>query len=206
MVKVWGRANSINVQKVMWAVGELGLDHERVDAGGQFGVVDSDAFAALNPNRRVPVLEDDRGAFWESNTIVRYLAARHGAGSLWPEDPAVRARSERWMDWEGYTLIPDLRVVFWQLIRTPEAERDMAAVEAAAAALVPNWRILETELGDGPFILGDTLTVGDISLGAAVHRYLNLPIERPSLPAIEAYYHRLGERGAYRDGVMLPVT
>ena len=206
MLKVWGRPNSINVQKVMWAVGELGLEHQRIDAGGAFGKVDTDAFARLNPNRRVPVLEDGPVVLWESNTIVRYLGARHGRGALWPEDPAERARSERWMDWEIYTLIPELRVVFWGLIRTPEAERDMAAIDAAREAMVPGWRIVEGALGGRPFILGDDLTIGDIALGAAVHRYFNLPIERPPLPVLEGYYARLKERAPYREHVMLPVT
>jgi glutathione S-transferase len=206
MITVWGRQNSINVQKVMWTVGELRLEHERINAGGQFGKLDTEAYGKLNPNRRVPVLVDGDVVLWESNTIVRYLAARHAAGALWPEHPALRARSERWMDWEVGTLIPDMRVVFWGLIRTPEAERDGVAIEAATAGMVPNWRILEDQLGEGPFVAGETLTIGDISLGAAVHRYLNLPIERPSLPGIEAYYGRLQQRPPFREHVMIPVT
>ena len=205
-MKIWGRVSSINVQKVMWTVSELGLEHERIDAGGSFGRLDTPEFGALNPNRKVPVLEDGEVVLWESNAIVRYLAARHGAGSLWPEDPARRALSDRWMDWKTATLIPDMTVVFWGLIRTPEAERNTAAIEAAAARMVPNWRILDAHLGGRPYVLGDALTIGDIALGAAVHRYLNLPLARPALPAVEAYYERLKARPAYRDHVMLPVT
>lgn len=205
-MRIWGRVSSINVQKVMWTVGELGLEHERIDAGGSFGRLDTPEFGALNPNRKVPVLEDGEVVLWESNAIVRYLAARHAAGSLWPEDPARRALSDRWMDWKTATLIPDMTVVFWGLIRTPEAERNTAAIEAAAARMVPNWRILDAHLEDRPYVLGDALTIGDIAVGAAAHRYLNLPLERPSLPSVEAYYDRLKERPAYREHVMLPVT
>ncbi|HEX6144631.1 MAG TPA: glutathione S-transferase [Geminicoccaceae bacterium] len=205
-MRIWGRVSSINVQKVMWTVGELGLEHERIDAGGSFGRLDTPEFGTLNPNRKVPVLEDGEVVLWESNAIVRYLAARHATGSLWPEDPARRALSDRWMDWKTATLIPDMTVVFWGLIRTPEAERDTAAIEAAAARMVPNWRILDAHLDGRPYVLEDALTIGDIAVGAAVHRYLNLPLARPALPAVEAYYERLKERPAYRDHVMLPVT
>jgi glutathione S-transferase len=206
MLKIWGRTSSINVQKVMWTVGELGIEHERIDAGGTFGKLDSEAYGKLNPNRRVPVIEDGEVVLWESNTIVRYLGASHGKGTLWPEDPAARARSERWMDWEIYSLVPELRPVFWGLIRTPEAERDTTGIDAARQALVPLWRIVEAALGERRFVSGDALTIGDISLGAAVHRYMNLPIEPPSLPVLEAYYERLKERPAYREHVMLPIT
>src|SRR5690606_22701182 len=119
MLTVWGRTNSINVQKVMWTVGELGLEHERIDAGGAFGGLDTAEYGRMNPNRRIPVLQDGELGLWESNAIVRYLAARYGAGTLWAEDPAQRSEADRWMDWMVTTLLPDMTVVFWQLVRTP---------------------------------------------------------------------------------------
>ena len=199
MLRIWGRTNSINVQKVMWAVGELGLAHERIDAGGAFGGLDTDAYRALNANGRVPTIEDDGLVAWESNACVRYLAARYDAGGLWPEDPAKRAGADMWMDWQQTTLMTDMTTVFWGLVRTPEAERDHAAIEAAAGRLGGLWRRLDKHLAARPFVAGERFSMGDIPVGAACYRYLQLPIERPQLAAIEAWYGRLQEREPYRD-------
>jgi glutathione S-transferase len=206
MLRIWGRNNSINVQKVMWAVGELGLEHERIDAGGAFGVLDTPAYGRLNPNRRVPTVEDGDVVVWESNACVRYLAARYGAGTLWPEDAGRRARADMWMAWQASSLLPDMTVVFWGLIRTPEAERDHAKIEAAAKRLGTTWRILDEHLASRRFVAGDALTIGDIPVGAACYRYFELPIERPRLPNLEAWYGRLRERAPFREQVMLPLT
>ncbi len=206
MLRIWGRTNSINVQKVMWTVGELGLAHERLDAGGAFGGLDSEAYGRLNPNRRIPVLEDGETVVWESNAIVRYLAAKHGAGTLWAEDPARRSMADRWMEWQVTTLLPPLHPIFWGLIRTPEQERDMAAIEAAAKAIQPLWRLLDEHLARSCFVAGDDFSMGDIPLGCAFWRYLNLDVERPSLPNVQLWFAELKKREAYRRHVMLPVT
>jgi glutathione S-transferase len=206
MLRVWGRNNSINVQKVMWAVGELGLEHERIDVGGAFGGLDTPEYGRLNPNRRVPTVEDADVVVWESNACVRYLAARYGAGTLWPEDPGQRARADMWMDWQVATLLPDMTVVFWGLVRTPEAERDHAAIAAAAKRLGTTWRILDEHLASRRFVAGDRLTMGDIPVGAGCYRYHELPIERPSLPNLASWYERLKERAPFREHVMLPLT
>jgi glutathione S-transferase len=206
MLKIWGRNNSINVQKVMWAVGELGRPHERIDAGGAFGVVDSAHYGALNANRRVPTIEDDGVVVWESNACVRYLAARYDAGGLWPEDPAQRAVADMWMDWQQTTLVLDMTTVFWGLVRTPEAERDHAAIEAAAGRLGGLWRRLDNHLAGRSFVAGARFTMGDVPVGAACYRYFQLAIERPRLEALEAWYERLRERAPYRTHVMLPLT
>jgi len=206
MLRVWGRNNSINVQKVMWAVGELGLAHERIDAGGAFGGLDTPEYGRLNPNRRVPTVEDGDVVVWESNACVRYLAARYGAGTLWPEDPGRRARADMWMDWQGSTLLPDMTVVFWGLIRTPEAERDHAKIAAAVERLGTTWRILDEHLASRRFVAGEALTIGDIPVGAGCYRYYGLPIERPALPNLEAWYGRLKERAPFHEHVMLPLT
>ena len=205
-MKIWGRPNSINVQKVMWAVGELGLEHERIDAGGAYGGLDSDDYGRMNPNRKIPVLQDDDAVIWESHACVRYLAATYGNGSLWPLDPARRSVADRWMDWKITTLHPFMHVCFWGLIRTPEADRDMAAIERAAAGLGETWRLFDAHLSKREFVLGNRFTMGDIPLGCAFYRYVNLPLERPSLPAIEAWYDRLQAREPFREHVMIPVT
>ena len=206
MLRIWGRTNSINVQKVMWTVGELGLDHERIDAGGAFGGLDSAEYGRMNPNRKVPTIDDGGVILWESNACVRYLAARYGTGSLWDEDPAERGRADRWMDWQAATLLPDLGVVFWGSIRTPEEQRDHAAIKAAAERLGGLWQILDGELAGRDFVTGSQFTMGDIPIGAACYRYHALPIERPRLANLKAWYERLEQRPAFREHVMIPLT
>ena len=206
MLTIWGRNNSINVQKAMWAVGELGLDHRRIDVGGAFGGLDQADYAAKNPNRRIPTLEDDGLVVWESNAIVRYLAGKHGTGTLWPADPAARAIADQWMDWQQTTLLADMFVVFWGLVRTAAGERDMAAIEASGANLAGLWQRLEDHLQDRDYVCGASFTMGDIPVGAACYRYHELAIARPELPSIAAWYDRLQARPAYREHVMIPLS
>ena len=206
MMKIWGRTSSINVQKVMWAVAELGMPHERIEAGGPFGGLDTADYAAMNPNRLIPVLQDGSHYVWESNTIVRYLAARYAMGSLWPEDPVRRSEADRWMDWQITTLQPAVAPVFIGLIRTPPEKRDMALIQASAERLGQAMRILDEHLASRPFVAGDALTMGDIPVGCVCWRYSNLDIARPELPNILAYRARLESRAAYRTHVMLPLT
>ena len=204
MLRIWGRKTSINVQKAMWAVGELGLAHERIDVGGPFGGLDRPDFAALTPHRLVPVLQDGDVAIWESSAIVRYLAAKHGAGGLWPEDPGARAQADQWMDWHATTLYPTFIPVFLGLVRTPPSQRDMAAIGNAAERSGALYRILDAHLESRAFVAGDGLTMGDIPVGATLYRYFTLEIERPSLPNVEAYYARLSSRPAYAEHVEIP--
>ena len=203
MIRIWGRTNSINVQKAMWAIGELGLEHERFDAGGRFGGLDDDAYLALNPNGKIPTLQDGGAVVWESNAVVRYLAARYGAGSLWPEDPAVRARADQWMDWHVTTLFPELATVFWGLVRTPPARRDNAAIALATKRAGWLYELLDEQLEGREFLAGEGFTMGEIPLGATLYRYFTLEIERPELPNVEAWYARLRQRPAYREHVMV---
>lgn len=205
MLKVWGRTTSSNVQKVMWAIGELGIEHQRIDAGRSYGRLDTAEYGALNPNRRIPTIEDDGFVLWESNVIVRYLAARFGAGTLWPDDLAARAIADQWMDWQQTTLHPDMRTIFWSLVRTPPQERDGAAIAAAVESLKEIWARLDRSLGDRPFVAGDRLTMGDVPLGVLCHRYHALGVERAALPRLEAWYERLTERPAFRAHVMIPL-
>lgn len=206
MLKIWGRANSINVQKVMWTIAELGLEHERIDVGGAHGGLDTPEFGVLNPNRKIPVLADGNLALWESNVIVRYLAARYGQpDDLYPSDLAARATAEMWMDWHVSTVQPAMGPAFWALVRksgdfSAEDVRRSEKEMAAAFLILEDWLIGRDHL------MGRKLTVADIPLGASVHRWYSLPIERPSLPRVEAWYRRLGERPAYAEHVMLPLT
>lgn len=206
MLKVWGRDNSVNVQKVLWACDEIGLAFQRIDAGGNFGVVDTPQYRALNPNGLVPTLDDDGFVLWESNAIVRYLAARHSAGKLWPQEPRTRAEADRWMDWMISTFWPSFRPLFWNLVRTPADRRDAHAIEQSLArsAEILGW--LDEHLQTRPYIAGDQFTMGDIPMGCAIWRWLALPIARPGYPALQRWFDRLAERPAYRAVVMQPLT
>ncbi len=204
MLKVWGRRNSLNVQKVLWAVGELGLAHEHIPAGGSFGLLDTDEFGALNPNRRVPVIDDGGMVVWESHAILRYLAAKYGAGSLWPDDPGIRARADQWTDWTLADLQPAfMNGVFWGFYRTPEDQRNWPAIRKAIARCAILFRLLDRHLETGAFVAGDTFTFGDIPAATQLYRYFELEIDRPALPRVEAWYESLKARPAYREHVMI---
>ncbi len=208
MITIHGRNNSINVQKAMWAVGEVGVACERLDVGGPFGGNNTPEYRAMNPNGLVPVLVDGTVVIWESHAIVRYLGARHGVGGLWPEDPATRSLADRWMDWATASLQPHMTPVFWGMVRTPEAERDMDAIRRATDALQLVWSILDSHLEERAFVAGDGFTMGDIPVGAFYCRYMRLPgIERPILPHCNAWLARLEERPAFAAHVSgIPLT
>jgi glutathione S-transferase len=204
MLTLWGRASAFNVQKAMFAIGELGLEHRHVEVGGSFGGLDDPEFLARNPNGRVPVIADGDAIVWESHSIIRYLAARYGAGSLWPEDPAQRSLADRWMDWTLANLGPDFMGLFWSFYRTPEAQRDAARIAKAGARCEAHFRILEAHLRERPFVAGSHFTMGDIPPATTLYRYFEMGHPVPDLPAVEAWYGRLAERPAFRASVMRP--
>jgi glutathione S-transferase len=206
MLKLWGRINSINVQKVLWALDELKVPYERSDAGMQFGVVNEPFYRKMNPNGRVPTIEDEGFVLWESNAIVRYLSAKHGAGTLSPNDVRQRADAERWMDWTTSTVAPALTPVFWGLIRTPPEKRDMAAIEGEAEKVAQAFQMLDQSLEGRDHVAGKSFTMGDIPLGTFVHRWYALAVKRPKLARVEAYYQRLQQRASYKKHVMLPLS
>ena len=159
MLTVWGRRSSFNVQKVMWLVGELELPHQHIEVGGRFGGLDDPAFLQMNPHGRVPVLRDGETTIWESHAILRYLAARYGDERFWSAAPADRSHADRWMDWAHTSLQPDfLMGVFWGFYRTPEAQRNMPAVNAKIRACARHFRLLDRVLADRRFLCGDNLT------------------------------------------------
>ncbi|HLQ01163.1 MAG TPA: glutathione S-transferase [Burkholderiales bacterium] len=206
MLKLWGRINSINVQKVLWALEELKVPYERTDAGLQFGVVNEPFYRKMNPNGRVPTIEDDGLVLWESNAIVRYLSAKHGAGTLWPSELGQRADADRWMDWTTSTVAPAITPVFWGLIRTPPEKRDLKAIDEGAKKLADAFQVLEQSLDGRDYVAGKSFTMGDIPLGTFVYRWYALEVKRPKLEKVEAYYQRLQQRPAYKKHVMLPLS
>lgn len=207
MLKIWGRTTSSNVQKVLWACAEMSIPYERIDAGLQFGRNRDPEYLALNPNGLVPTIEDGKVVIWESNTILRYLAATRGFEKLHPKDPAERSQVERWMDWQLSVLGPPMATLLMGYYRTPPERRDAAALDAAHTRAVAAWKILEDQLKDGrPFVAGKDLTLADICLGMFVHRWYSYPVERPAMPHLKALYDRLATRPPYKTHIMIPVS
>ncbi len=201
MLKVWGRKTSANVQKVMWAIGELGLACERIDIGGPFGKNREPAYLAMNPNGLVPTLEEDGFHLWESNAIVRYLAAEFGAGTLEPSDARARAVAGQWMDWQLTVAGPAIFPVFWGLVRTPLEQRDPKAIDAGKAKTLEAMSILNAQLTKTAYVAGDAFSCGDIPVGIIVHRFVALVPDHPAMNGLERWYADLCERPAFRAHV-----
>jgi len=205
MLKIWGRISSINVRKVVWCAQELGLAFERIDAGRDFGIVQTPEYRALNPNSLVPTIEDEldgeRVVLWESNVVVRYLCARHAAGTLYPEPLAARFDAERWMDWQQTTLNPAGREAFVQWVRTQPERRDAAAAARSVAATEHLLAQLDAHLATRTHMAGDAFTIADLPIGCEVHRWFGLPAaeyRRPRWPNVERYFAMLRARPASR--------
>jgi glutathione S-transferase len=206
MITVFGRATSSNVQMVMWAVAELGLEHKRLDYGHIHGGTDSAEFLAMNPRGRVPVLKDGDLVIWESAAILRYLAAAYGQGdSFWPADAKKRALVDMWAEWGKNELSQAFTVpIFWSRVRTPAAMRNQKALESAIADFETHLDLLESQLTGREFILGDGFTVADIVIGHLLFRWFDMDIPRRPRPEIERYYESLASRPAYQNHVMIP--
>jgi glutathione S-transferase len=202
MLKVWGRNTSSNVQKVMWAMGELGLEHERFDVGGAFGKNKEPAYLAINPNGLVPTLQDGDFTLWESNAIVRYLARNYGKpDQLEPADPKIRAKANQWMDWQLTVLAPALGPAFMGLIRTPPEKRDPAAIAASQAKTTEAMKILDAQLGRTKFVVGPNFSYGDIPAGIMAYRYWQLVPEHPEFPNLKRWYEALQTRKPFKQHV-----
>lgn len=199
---LWGRKTSANVQKTLWLLEELGLPYAHKPVGGAFGGLD-DAYRALNPNGLVPTLQDGDLTVWESHATVRYLAAAYGGRDLWPADPRRRARLEQWTDWTSTTFQPAWIGLFWALVRTPPELRDAAAIARWHERSLAAFTILEAELAKTPFLSGEAFGYADIVAGVALYRWFTMQIDRPTMPAVEAWYARLAERAAFRQTVMV---
>jgi len=199
VLKIYGVKTSSNVQKVLWCCSELGLPFERDEnTGGPSRSERTAAYMALNPNGLIPTIDDDGFILWESNVIVRYLSAKHGLGTLCPADLKQRAESDRWMDWQQTVIAPPMGVAFRALLRKPAADTPKDEVSAALQKAGDAWKILDGHLATRPFVGGAALTMGDITLGNAVHRWFTLPVERPDLRQLRAWYDRFCARPAYQ--------
>ena len=212
MLNIWGRISSINVRKVVWCAQELGLDFQRTEAGGRFGVVQTPEYLALNPNALVPTIDDGEGServtLWESNVIVRYLCAKHSHGKFYPSDLPARFDAERWMDWQQTTLNKVSGGAFLQWVRVPAAERDAAAIAASVTATEPLFALLDAHLTTRRFMRGEHFTMADIPLGCEAHRWFGLPpaeYRRPTWPNVERWYAELLSRPGTRGVLDLPL-
>lgn len=201
MLTVWGRNTSSNVQKVMWAIGELGLPSKRIDLGGPFGGNRDEAYLKLNPNGLVPTLQDGDLVLWESNAIVRYLARRYGAGRLEPEDPSAQALAGQWMDWQLSVVAPAITPAFLGLVRTAPAQRDEAAIAASQTRTSEVMTILDAALAHRTYVAGAAFSLGDIPLGIMAYRFRQLVPKRPALPNLERWYEAIAARPAFVEHV-----
>ena len=220
-VQIWGRLNSLNVRKVVWAAQEVSVPFTRTDAGMAFGIVKTPQYLQMNPNALVPTLQDGTLVLWESNVIVRYLCAKYSAPtlaglgrpgapagdvSLYPQDLAQRFEAERWMDWQQTTLNRAGGAAFLQLIRTPEDQRDHAAIAQSVAAMAPLLAQLNAHLAGHAYLAGDHFGMADIPVGCDIHRWFGLPQARPALPHLERWYASVATRPGAHGVLELPLT
>lgn len=205
---IWGRANSVNVQKVLWCLAELHVPYHRIDAGLQFGKNDQPDYLAMNPNGRIPTLVDGDYVLWESNSVMRYLCMAYGEGSpIYPQSPKVRAGVDRWLDWTLSTLQPLDRPVFWGLVRTPLEKRDMVQIQKDADAEGVVWRVVETQLASRRFIEGDQFTIADVALGAFARRWLGVEgVTKSKLPNLERWFDEIAQRPGFVQFVAPPMS
>ena len=202
LLRIWGRRGSSSVQKVMWALAELGVEHERIDAGHGFGIIDTPDYRARNPNGTIPTLEEPDGfTLWESNAIVRYLAARYGEGTLSPDDPRQNARANSWMDWASITFEPALSTLWIRLVLNGSPPSTLSN-ERLIEKVVHRLDLFAEALPPDGHLLGDHLSMGDIPIGQLISRWFKLPIDHPRLPRIQSYFDLLATRPAYRDHVI----
>jgi glutathione S-transferase len=188
MLKIWGRKNSTNVRKALWCAQEVAVPYEAIDAGGAFGLVDGPEYRAMNPN-------------------VRYLAARYAPNSaLYPENLAARANADKWMDWTTSSLAEPFKSLFWGVVRTPAEQRDWVKIEAATQVCADILKVADTALAEQPYLSGDAFGMGDIPLGSFIYAWFEMPIQRPPLPHLQAWYERLKQRPAYRNAVMTTLS
>jgi glutathione S-transferase len=206
MLTIWGRQNSSNVKKVLWCADELGVSYEHVVAGGAFGVVNTPEYRAMNPNGLVPCIQDDGFTLWESNAIVRYLCAKHGEGALYPRDLAQRAMADQWMDWATSTFAAPYKDLFLNTVRLPAEQRKKEVAQRGLQACAAHLSIVDAALAKKPFLSGSDFGMGDIPLACLIYAWFEMPIQRPGLAHLEAWYRRLTLRPAYQNRVMTELT
>lgn len=197
MLKIWGRSDSPNAQKVIWCAEELGLRYDRIDAGHQYGIVKEDWYLAMNPNGLIPTIDDGGFVLWESNAIVKYLCARHRQDGLSPRDPQEYADADRWISWQGSTLAPIMRRIVFEIVRTPPDQRDPDGNAQLVGIASGLWKILDRHMKGRDYFMDAGFTMVDIVFGPHLRLWFSYPIERPSLPHLADWLARLQNRAAF---------
>ena len=204
MIIVHGRATSSNVQCVMWAIGELELQYERLDVGGMYGGTDTPEYRAMNPNGRVPTIQDGELTIFESPAILRYLARAYGRDPFWPADPKRAAELDMWAEWMKTSFCQAFAFdIFWPLIRTREKDRDARQVARGESELARLAPMIDRRIGQGPWLGGEDFTFADVMVGHILYRYFDVDFARVPTPNLETYYRRCTERPAYAEHVMV---
>jgi glutathione S-transferase len=204
VIDVWGRRNAYNVQKVLWTLAELELEHTHHELGSLPGELDTPRFLALNPHARIPVLRQDDDIVWESNSIIRYLSASYSHGELWPDDVFQRSRAERWMDWELTRLQPDFIELFWGYYRTPPDARDQGSIDTALVNCAAHFQQLSRQLEQQPYLAGEHFTMGDIPCAVSLYRYFEMGLDVDQPVHVMQWYRRLSQRSAFKETVTQP--
>lgn len=206
MMELWGRKNAYNVQKVLWLLAELKLEYRHHDVGSQPGELETAAFLQMNPHARIPVLVRDGATIWESNSILRYLAASFDGGRLLPAELLLRSFVERWMDWELASLQPDFIELFWQYYRTPPRKQDKVKITQAQQRCAQRFQQLDQQLADRDYLAGDYFSLADICCGTCLYRYFTLELEIDKPPNVLNWYQRLSQRDAFQQNIMVDYT
>ena len=204
MIKLWGRKNAYNVQKVLWTLHELKFDYIHHDVGSVPVDLETEEFLSRNPHARIPVISDNNELIWESNTIIRYLASSYSHGNLWNTDPVKRSRADRWMDWELATLQPDFIDLFWSYYRTPQDQHDLTAIGTSKKHCESHFQKLDQHLENNKYLAGDSFTMGDIPCATGLYRYLTMGLDVEQPPHVLAWYKRLSQRKAFQQCIVVP--
>jgi glutathione S-transferase len=202
MITVWGRRNSVNVQKVLWALEELDVPYTRENVGGQFGGNRDPDFLAMNPMGLVPVIRDGDVTMFESNAIVRYLAARFRSGALRPQEHRGLAMAEQWMDWQQQAVAPHVNALFLNTVRTLPENRNAQVIAAAEKQAAAALAIADSWLARHDWFAGSAFSFGEIVMGALVWRYMGLDCARPAMPHVMEWLDALTQREPFRNAVM----
>jgi glutathione S-transferase len=205
MLTIWGRENSINVQRALWCADEIGLAYERIDAGMEYGVNNTPAYLDMNPTGRIPTIRDGDYVLWESAAIVRYFAAKYSSGFLYPVTAEERGIADQWMGWNTWWIHPPLTTAFWGLVRSPGKHTE-EEISTAVGALAEKWLMLERHLAGSAFVAGKSFSYGDIVPACSWYRYQAMIADRPATPSIDRWYSEICERPVFRKRVMLPLT
>lgn len=206
-VIIWGRPNSVNVQKVLWLCEEIEMPYERIDAGMQFGLNKTAEYKSNNPNGLVPMIDDGGFILWESHSIMRYLVRQYGAGSsLYTDDLKKCAKVDQWLDWYNTVGWPPMKTLFWGWIRTPAEQRKLQDLEATRESFMQVLSILDDQLSKTAYVAGDQFTLADIPLALLCYRWFNLPIERPVMQHVDAWYAQIQKRAGYQKYSTAPLT